>query len=48
MILLEAINIVIQLAKEQNELHVGVPKQRNEEAIELIKQVILELTIPVK
>jgi hypothetical protein len=39
---LEALNIVIQLAKEQNELHDGVPQQRNKEAIELVSEFILE------
>jgi hypothetical protein len=43
MSLIEALNIVIELAIKSNQDSIGVPKQREEEAIELIKKIILDL-----
>lgn len=44
MLLLEALSIVINLAKEKNLEHEGVPSYRNLEAIELIETFILNHT----
>lgn len=43
MLLVEALNIVIDLATKANAESVGVPKQREEEAIELVQKIVLEL-----
>jgi hypothetical protein len=43
MLLLEALNIVIDLATKSSANNSGVPKQREEEAIELVQKTVLEL-----
>jgi hypothetical protein len=43
MLLIEALNIVIELCTKSNADSVGVPKQREQEAIELVQKTVLEL-----